>query len=86
MEYKQAKRRFYSWLQKKGAYEQYKRNRHKTNNTPSAWGYQSRFSSPVDFISYAFDWEFTPEGDDFWMDLHLKWSRLWRDLYVHMEK
>lgn len=86
MEYKQAKRRFYSWLQKNGAYEQYKRNRHITNNSPSAWGHRYRFSSPVDFINWAFDWEVTPEGSDFWFDLHLKWSRLWRDLYVHMKK
>lgn len=86
MEYKQTKRRFYSWLKKKGAYEQYKRNRHITNNSPFAWGYRSHFGSPADFISFAFDWEVTPEGADFWFDLHLRWSRLWRDLYVHMEK
>lgn len=86
MNYKQAKRRFNSWLQKKGAYEQYKRNRHKTNNTPSAWGYHFRFSSPVDFISFAFDWESTPEGSDFWSNLHLRWSRLWRDCYVYKQR
>ena len=86
MEYRQAKRRFNSWLQRKGAYEQYKRNRHKTNNSPDSWGYQSRFDSPANFISWAFDWEATPEGSDFWSILHLKWSRLWRDLYVHMKK
>ena len=86
MEYKQAKRRFNSWLQKNDAYEQYKRNRHITNNSPSAWGSRYRFGSPADFISWAFDWEFTPEGPDFWSDLHLRWSRLWRNVYAHMEK
>ena len=86
MEYKQAKRRFYSWLQKKGAYEQYKRNRHRTNNSPSVWGYRFHFNSPADFISFAFDWADTPEGDQFWSELHVKWSRLWRGLYSHMKK
>lgn len=56
MEYKQAKRRFYSWLQKKGAYEQYKRNRHIANNSPFNWGYRNHFDSPAGFISMAFDW------------------------------
>ena len=86
MEYKQAKRRFYSWLQKKGAYEQYKRNRHITNNTPSAWGYRYHFGTPADFINFAFDWEATPEGDDFWNNLHIRWSRLWRDRYSDMKR
>lgn len=86
MEYKQAKRRFYSWLQKKGAYEQYKRNRHMTNNSPSSWGYRHHFNSPADFISMAFDWADTPEGDIFWSVLHVRWSRLWKDLYAHMKK
>jgi hypothetical protein len=86
MEYKQAKRRFNSWLQKKGAYKQYKRNRHIANNSSSSWGYRYHFSTPADFISWAFDWGATPEGADFWSILHLKWSRLWRDLYSHMEK
>jgi hypothetical protein len=86
MEYKQAKRRFYSWLQKKGAYEQYKRNRHIANNSPFSWGYRNHFDSPAGFISMAFDWSDTPEGDRFWCALHEKWVRLWRDLYRHMEK
>ena len=86
MEYRQAKRRFNNWLKRNDAYEQYKHNRHITNNTPSAWGYRFRFGSPADFISFAFDWESTPEGADFWSNLHLMWSRLWRDLYVHMKK
>lgn len=86
MEYKQAKRRFYSWLQKKGAYKQYKRNRHRTNNSPSAWGHRSHIYSPSDFISLAFDWENTPEGGKFWSDLHLKWAKLWRDFYMHKQR
>jgi hypothetical protein len=86
MEYKQAKRRFNSWLQRNGAYEQYKHNRHIANNSRSSWGYRIRFNSPMDFISMAFDWSDTPEGDQFWGNLHLKWSRLWRDLYSHMKK
>lgn len=86
MDYKQAKRRFNSWLQRQGAYEQYKRNRHITNNSPSAWGHRLRFGSPADFINLAFDWEATPEGSGFWGALHLKWSRLWRNLYVDMKK
>ena len=87
MEYKQAKRRFNSWLQKNGAYEQYKRNRHLTNNSrPSCWGYRSHFHSPADFISLAFDWASTSEGDHFWGDLHLRWLRLWRDIYAHKRK
>lgn len=86
MEYKQAKRRFNSWLQKKGAYEQYKHNRHIVNSSPSSWGYRHHFHSPGDFISMAFDWADTPEGDQFWGDLHIKWTRLWTNLYVNMKK
>lgn len=86
MEYKQAKRRFYSWLQKKGAYEQYKRNRHIANNSPFSWGYRSHFNSPVNFINLAFDWDNTPEGNRFWCELHEKWVRLWNGLYQYMPK
>ena len=86
MEYKQAKRRFNSWLQRKGVYEQYKHNRHVANDSPSSWGYRLRFDSPADFISMAFEWSNTPEGDQFWSDLHVSWIRLWRDLYSHMRK
>ena len=86
MNYRQAKRRFNTWLQKKGAYEQYKRNRHKTKHSPSSWGYRVRFNSPADFISLAFNWDATPEGDRFWGDLHVRWSRLWRGLYVNKQR
>ena len=86
MEYKQAKRRFNSWLQKKDAYEQYKRNRHKTNNTPFSWGCRYHFKSPAEFISMAFDWAETPEGDQFWADLHVRWTRLWGGFYAHRKK
>lgn len=70
------KRLFYNFLQKKGAYKQYKHNRHVTNHTPSAFGYRRHFNTPEDFIRLAFQWDVTPEGYNFWCTLHDLWSML----------
>ena len=32
------------------------------------------------WITAAFDWWATPEGIDYWRDLHLKWKQLLKDI------
>jgi hypothetical protein len=79
------KRIFFNWLQKHGALEGYKRNRHVFMRTLS---WRRGFISISSYLNMsvsaalcsAFDWGETPEGGQYWRKLDDKWIHEYRNM------
>ena len=69
------KRIFFNWLQKHGALQHYKKNRHLFVIDPDRRLDVIPYItlSVINVISSAFLWAYTEQGDTYWRDLEVMW-------------
>ena len=78
------KKEFIRFLKEKGLYAAYKRNFNIEHISTWSTDLYNKIKndgedffdvvSPEEYISGAFKWSHTPEGNIFWCDLHLTWN------------
>lgn len=69
------KRIFFNWLQKHGALQYYKKNRHLFVIDPTRRLDVISYAAlgVTNVISSAFIWVYTEQGDTYWRDLEVMW-------------
>jgi hypothetical protein len=72
------KRIFFNWLQRRGALKAYKRARYQQKTVPPFESYEKMSINTS--IGWAFHWESTSEGFDFWKNLDREWYYFLRSL------
>lgn len=83
MIYLSNKKKFFRFLKEHGIYAAYRRNFDIEHLKKWSISIYDRIKcdgedfynvvNPEHYISGAFAWTYTPEGNDFWVNLHFKW-------------
>ena len=78
------KRIFFNWLQKHNALEKYRHNRYVFLKSYYGKDWRDRINYPVihitEVLGSAFSWRETPEGDQYWYNLNIKWLHEYRNI------
>lgn len=62
---------FYQWLREQGAYDAFVENSESAPDEMGRWLEED----PEDWMAYAFDWDSSEEGYDYWESLDAAWVR-----------
>lgn len=71
------KRIFFNWLQKHNALKKFRHNRYVFLKSYYGKNWRNRINYPdldiAEALGSAFSWVDTPEGSDYWVNIHMKW-------------
>jgi hypothetical protein len=76
---------FIKWLVVNNIYGKFTTNCYKFNRIDDLFIY-FKYIYPMDFLAIGFDYNLSPEGSDYWIELNTKWQYFYRKNIKRMNK